>query len=216
MSKRLSVTLDDTEAGWLEGQATITGLPIARLAAGLLAAAIRGGGTNGEAAEGGKLKAPREAWPMATILADREWFARWLPEFRQLMGRSTSKALAVDDAGYLDWMATLFPEVASSAGGRRDWLCPDYGHWARIEADRAQEQNRGMVPIRPVRSQVWAPAVRSIVLALCALERAAEPARDPYTAMRIRTEIRTTWKAEFIELIGSAHFAHMTPSGPIA
>lgn len=134
----------------------------------------------------GGSEAPRWAWPLELLLADVEWWERWLPRLYELLGReignyARGNAGAVDDRGYVDLMTFLFPSV-----GGRCWRDPEYCR---------------SIPVQ-VRVKVWEPVIRHVALAIAALEAADQPGTDPYVAMRSRAEITGSWTAILRHLLG--------------
>jgi hypothetical protein len=56
--------------------------------------------------------APRWEWPVEVLLADVEWWDRWLPRLNELLGRTRSpirgSERVLDDRGYVDPVGFLF------------------------------------------------------------------------------------------------------------
>lgn len=167
----------------------------------------------------GELSRPRWARSMHAILDDGDWLDAWLPELYSLLGRQLDvldaqpgtrrlKAPVVDERGYADLMAFLFPDLVDQAGTTVTWRSLDYPHWARIaceHASRTATQGTSALkpePTRPIRAEVWEPVVRHVVLALCSLEETGKPDADPLLKMRTISEIRGVWLRSLGALIG--------------
>jgi hypothetical protein len=121
---------------------------------------------------------PRWRWQIGELLADAEWWDRWLPSLYELLGRDLRAdggrargggQPVVDSRGYSDLLEYLFPPT-----GGVTWRSPDYPAAAAAAADDAQE---GMPP--SVRHYAWEPVLRHVAAALCALEHAAENQGNP-------------------------------------
>jgi hypothetical protein len=138
---------------------------------------------------------PRWAWPLDCLLADAEWWERWLPRLYQLLGSEG----AVRDriplrAGYVDLLEHLFPAIDGVT-----WRSPDY----RTAAEECvSSAPRSSLPNNPGRAQAWEPVLRHVVRALAALETTEESGADPFHAMRVHDEISGPWVAVLRHLLG--------------
>src|SRR5205807_1197908 len=95
--------------------------------------------------------APRWEWPIDVLLADAEWWDRWLPRLHELLGRrlapeppqprrpygerGPTPEPTVDERGYSDLLGFLFPAIEDPQG-TLTWRSPDYPAAAKI-ADTA-------------------------------------------------------------------------------
>lgn len=147
---------------------------------------------------------PRWEWAIEDVLADRTWWATWLPRLYELLGRqvrrSTLSRTAVHDRrGYVDLLTFLFPPVRRNGLPPAEWQAPDYPFHVRREA----QTDRGTaVATASARPEVWEPVVRHVVVALCALEQTAAPGADPVLCIRTEDELATTWLRTLRRLTG--------------
>jgi len=151
---------------------------------------------------------PRWRWPLDTLLADRPWWDEWLPLLGELIGRNLEydraygeppSAPIVDDRGFADLMAYLFPPVPGEGGRSVPWHSCEYPRQARAA------WNAGATALprqRAVRSEVWEPVVRHVARALTALETTSQVAGDAYTHLRVESEIRSEWMRTLGGMLG--------------
>ncbi|HEY7201967.1 MAG TPA: hypothetical protein VIC57_17225 [Candidatus Dormibacteraeota bacterium] len=159
--------------------------------------------------------APRWEWPLDVLLADAEWWDRWLPRLYELLGRrlapepppsrrpygerGPAPEPMVDERGYADLLGFLFPPVTDPAGPLT-WRSPDYPAAAAIADAGASGAEGG--PRRSLRAQVWEPVIRHVAEALCALESTGEPGADAYLRLRAEAEITGPWARTLRHLVG--------------
>jgi hypothetical protein len=160
---------------------------------------------------------PRWEWPLAVLLADAEWWDRWLPRLYELLGRhlapqaaSSSRRPAygerertpapepmVDERGYADLLGFLFPAIRDPQG-TLTWRSPSYAAAAAI-ADAAGAESGATTSTR---AQVWEPVIRHVAEALGALESTGEPGADAYLRLRAEAEITGPWARTLRHLVG--------------
>jgi hypothetical protein len=229
-SRRYHLTLEAADADLLDAYAHETRKPPATAGANLLVQALRSAtsGVDELSAErrlvaelqaanatlrrrlqaaGGPAEAPRVPrweWAIEDILADRGWWATWLPRLYELLGRQVrrstlSRAAVHDRRGYADLLTFLFPPVRLNGRPAAEWGAPDYPHYARREA---QTEHRAAVATASARPEVWEPVIRHVVVALCALERTAAPGSDPVLRIRTEDELTTSWLRTLRRLTG--------------
>jgi len=138
---------------------------------------------------------PRWAWPLDCLLADAEWWERWLPKLNQLMGSDgPGLGRAPTRDGYVDLMELVFPAI-----GVVTWRSLEY----RAAADAIDSTDQdSRVCAGPGTSRAWEPVIRHVVRALAALESAEQPEADPYHAMRVQTELQGPWIGTLRNLLG--------------
>jgi hypothetical protein len=160
--------------------------------------------------------APRWEWPLDVLLADAEWWDRWLPRLYELLGRRLAPQAApsrrpaygerertpapaplVDERGYSDLLGFLFPPIADPQG-MLTWRSPDYAA-AAVIADAGAEGGSSPTSIR---AQVWEPVIRHVAEALSALESTGEPGADAYLRLRAEAEITGPWARTLRHLVG--------------
>jgi hypothetical protein len=148
---------------------------------------------------------PRWRWPIEELLADAEWWDRWLPSLYELPGRDlradTGSAYgrtraggqpAVDSRGYSDLLSYLFPPTGSVS-----WGSPDYPAAA---AGAAEAGHEGMPP--SVRPYAWEPVLRHVASALCALEQASKDEGNPLLHLDAVDRITHSWLTALKNLLG--------------
>lgn len=238
-SRRYHLTLDGPQADRLDAYADATRRPAATAAAALLGDALvrldtdegaelrearrqieeltaRVGALRRQLAErtGGELaepSAPRWEWPLDVLLADAEWWDRWLPRLGELLGRRLAVQLpltrrqafgargldsppVVDERGYADIMGFLFPPLRD-AGATVTWRSLDY--------PAAADRHLASYPDAPrTLAQVWEPVIRHVAEGLCLLHVTGEPGADPYLRVRAEAEIVGTWSTILRNLVG--------------
>jgi hypothetical protein len=223
---RYHLTLDRAIADRLGAYAKATRRPISTTAAALISDALTRVRTEeltalalhrelGEPADRDQVEpsAPRWEWPIDALLADTEWWDRWLPRLNELSGRRLAPLIpqprregsgghlspvapAVDERGYTDVLAFLLPPIV---GGemRLTWRSPDYPAAARRE-----DAGRAGSPETLARAQVWEPVIRHVAEALCALESTAQAGVDAYLRLRAEAEITGPWARILRYLVG--------------
>src|SRR5262249_26466696 len=137
-------------------------------------------------------KAPRWEWALEDLLADREWWAMWLPRLNELLGREVRPyglpaADKLDTRGYVDLMTMLFPTVQLKGRLVAPWSSPAYPHHLRGGHEAEQSRQQPHLTAAPLTTAAaWEPVVRHVATALCAIEQTCVPGADP--VLRIRTE----------------------------
>jgi hypothetical protein len=224
-SRRYQVTLDQPIADCLGAYAEATHRPVSAAAAALIADALNRATTDkgdefrearrqvveltahvqalhrqlrdGAGPDPVEQLAPRWEWPVDVLLADTEWWDRWLPRLNELLGRGRAPLdLLVDEGGYSDLPGFLFPPIVS--GERRlTWRSPDYSLAARREDAAGQRSTQASA-----RAHVWEPVIRHVAEALCLLESTAEAGTDPYLRLRAKAEITGPWTRILRYLVG--------------
>jgi hypothetical protein len=160
-----------------------------------------------EAGLDGTPEIPRWERPLSELLGDRDWWTTWLPRLYQLLGRQShmfgrNRIDTLDDRGYPDLMAFLFPPVRDR-GGRvvAEWHSPYYADHARSEWEFGR--TGGEVAPGSARPAVWEPVVRHVAVALCVLEQTALPGADPLLRIRAEDDITAGWLRTLHRLTGS-------------
>jgi hypothetical protein len=251
-TRRLGLTLDTNEYARVRAYARQVGTPVATVAKRLLLGAIDGHGAESALAAVSRERdrvrqlqdeltrlqtqldecatpdltagLPRWRWPLTALLADREWWERWLPLLGELIGRSLEYDRAygdrhgqptVDDRGFADLMGYLFSDLTDERGARVPWHSPEYGGCARLAWDAAR--STPSLQRRPVRAEVWEPVIRHIALALTALETTCQTPNDAYTHLRVEAEIRGEWMRTLCGMLGEdgAQHLHRLPRDPL-
>jgi hypothetical protein len=145
----------------------------------------------------------RWEWPIDALLADTDWWDRWLPRFNELMGRGSAFAgrsltseLVTDERGYTDLLGFLFPAIGSD-DGELTWRSLAYSE----EARRRLSTSGSSVPTSRA-ADVWQPVIRLVAEALCLLETTGQAGVDPYLRLRARAEIAGLWAQILAYLVG--------------
>ncbi len=139
---------------------------------------------------------PRWAWPLDCLLADEQWWQRWLPRLHELLGsEAAGRGDALDDRGYVDLLAYLFPPI-----GEVTWR--SLGYQAAAQA-QARVPARGLVG-GPGRAIAWEPVIRHAALALAALEATEVSGADPFHAIRVHAEVSGSWLSTLRHLLGKS------------
>lgn len=144
---------------------------------------------------------PRWRQPLPAILAERDWWATWYPEFCKLLSRDISdrelsstgvgeRGPVLDSEGYFDLLEFLFPTLR---GPRRavTWRSPNYPTTAE-----GRYQDEGGRPLKPA----WESVIRHVVLAMTALEEA----RKASLLISVEDQIRHGWLSTLLSLVGEA------------
>jgi hypothetical protein len=164
----------------------------------------------GQPAADPEARLPRWRWPLETLVADRPWWDEWLPVLGELIGRNLEydrgysdrqARPVVDDRGFADLMAYLFPAFTDERGQPVPWHSHEYPRLARMAWTNASDGSR--VRQRPVRAEVWEPVVRHVACALTALESTSRTSGDAYTHLRVQAEIRGEWMRTLGTMIGT-------------
>jgi hypothetical protein len=219
-ARRLYLTLDEEDVLLLEAYAHEVGRQPARAAGDLFRQWLRPARTADGRIDKHQVEAalramrgedrvaqptdPRWEWPVEAILADRQWWDRWLPDLDELLGRpkaqqgrgplGTREAPVVDRRGYLDLLEFLFPAVAASRGAAVSWRSPQYA-----EAAERAAAGEDAASIR----HTWESVIRHVTRALCALERAATT-DDPLVGILTQDHIAGPWLRTLRVLVGEA------------
>jgi hypothetical protein len=130
---------------------------------------------------------PRYEWPVADLMADAEWWDRWLPRLDELMGRRIQHDQVTRDArGYLELGAHLLRPIELEQGSSISWRSTEYPAeaWRRWEATHERRWAE--------LATVWEPVVRHLAEALCLLEATAEQG-DAYLRLRAKDELTGPW-----------------------
>ncbi len=142
---------------------------------------------------------PRWAWPLDCLLSDDHWWQLWLPKLYELLGsEAPGRGDALDDRGYVDLLAHLFPPI-----GDVTWRSPEYTAAAHAITSAPHEPRMG-IGSGPVQPLVWEPVIRHVAIALAALEAVRQSGADPYHAMRVQTEISGPWVGTLRHLLGKS------------
>jgi hypothetical protein len=161
-----------------------------------------------QAQERGDPEPPKLArWerPVEEVLAEPTWWDRWLPRLYELLGRDLVLQQAesgtfgqrepiVDDRGYSDLMAYLFPPIREAGGRVMTWRNPEYA------ARAAGQHQQGILP--PTRPHVWEPVVRHVALALATLERTSSAGTDPQVRLEALERLHGAWARTLRYLVG--------------
>jgi hypothetical protein len=224
-SRRYHLTLDSGDADTLDAYAKEQGKPPATIGARLLIQALHSAtsGTGEQTTHRRRIAeleaanatlrqrlqsresradgsgAPRWEWAMEDLLADRGWWATWLPHLHELLGRQLgrhgpAREDVVDDRGYADLLRFLFPPVCRNGQVVAEWNSPDYPHHA--QQDRGMERRHQLLRVGTLdsaRSVIWEPVIRHVAVALSALELTATPNADPILRMRTEAELTGSW-----------------------
>lgn len=139
---------------------------------------------------------PRWAWPIDCLLADADWWERWLPKLYQLMGSDgPGLSLPPTSGGYVDLMELIFPPIGDAI-----WRSLQYPAAA---AGATNSAGRGGVS-DPGRAVSWEPVIRNVVRGLAALEETEQVGADPYHGMRVQAEISGPWISTLRRLLGTS------------
>ncbi|MBO0728376.1 MAG: hypothetical protein J2P57_03900, partial [Acidimicrobiaceae bacterium] len=137
---------------------------------------------------------PRWEWPVDELLADRQWWDRWLPRLYELLGRVNpfefeAQRPPVDRRGYSDLLSRLFPDAGSVT-----WRSPVYpSAVAGMAAEGAHPS---------AQAQVWEPVIRHVALALSALEETAQAGASPQLRLETVTRLTGSWVQALRRLAG--------------
>jgi hypothetical protein len=219
-ARRLYLTLDEEDVLLLEAYAQEVGRQPARAAGDLFRQWLRPARTADGRIDKHQVEAalramrgedrvasssePRWEWPVEAILADRQWWDRWLPDLDELLGRpkpqqgrgplGTREAPILDRRGYLDLLEFVFPPITASRGGVVSWRSPQYGEAVdRVAAGEDAACTR----------HVWESVIRHVTRALCALEKAAST-DDPIVGILTQDHITGPWLRTLRFLTGEA------------
>ena len=154
-------------------------------------------------------KVPKWEWPLEDLLADRQWWAIWLPRLCELLGREVHpyglpSVEELDHRGYVDLMTMLFPPVHQNGHIVAEWNSLEYPnqllHDSQGDKSRQQPQcAAGSV----TRAAVWEPILRHVAVALCAIEQTSVPGADPVLRMRTQDELAIGWLRTLRRLTGA-------------
>jgi hypothetical protein len=218
-SRRVYLTLDAPDHDLLEAYARQSNRPLANVAVQLLLDTLRSGldedGRIDRAVIDANLRTlrgedvpvergPRWTWPIGALLADRQWWDRWLPHLNELLGRklreptkpggpsragygerqsASEPRLVVDQRGFADLMEFLFPTLTTDQGDV-SWRSIDYP--------------KLMGPAAPI----WEAVIRHVATALASLEQSSEPKADPRYRFILEDELTGAWLRTLTYLIG--------------
>jgi hypothetical protein len=160
--------------------------------------------------DGDEAEPPRWEWAIEDLLTDHGWWATWLPRLYELLGRQLRRYTGgridvVDDRGYADLMAFLFPPILDQAGRVvAEWKSLAYPHHA-VRAGQAGRDRHPATEATPssARQAVWEPVIRHVAEALCALEQTAQPGADAVLRIRTKDELATSWLRTLRRLTGA-------------
>ena len=236
-SRRYHLTLESAEADVLDAYANEQRRPAATVAARLLVQALRKatsqetdelGVALGQVAELQQAnaglrrrleaagadplaatKVPRWEWPLEDLLADREWWATWLPRLSELLGREVRPyglpgVDGLDQRGYVDLIAMLFPPVHQNGHIVAEWNSLAYPNQVIRGSQRDQSRQQPQGPAGSVtRAAVWEPILRHVTVALCAIEETSVPGADPVLRIRLQDELAISWLRTLRRLTGA-------------
>ncbi len=154
-------------------------------------------------------RTPRWAWPLDSLLADAEWWETWLPRLYELMGRDTGfqvdQRQAVDDRGYVDLMALLFPSTDGVTWRELVYPATAVANAVRVRPGKRSQPStfsERADELTDARAQVWEPVIRHVARALAALEATERPDADAYRALQVQAEITGPWVGILRQLLG--------------
>jgi hypothetical protein len=137
-------------------------------------------------------------------LDDAEWWNAWLPRLYELLGRDarSGETRPVDDRGYVDLTAYLFPPIDGVTWRSLMWPVAATADAAR---NRTEKRSQAATVSEPGdgRARVWEPVIRHVAVALAALEATARPGTDAYRALQAQTEITGPWVSVLRRVPGS-------------
>lgn len=147
----------------------------------------------------------RWTWPMRRLLADREWWDRWLPELGLILGRGSTASYdpgePVDKRGYRDVLTLFFPPLHDTKQRAVLWHHIEYPRYARLAWENARRSNPAVHTQRSLRSEAWEPVIRHICVGLSMLESASLEG-DAYLVIRAKDELGRGWWDRLEALVG--------------
>jgi hypothetical protein len=162
----------------------------------------------GVADGGDEARPPRWEWPLEDLLADRDWWAAWIPRLYEVLGRplaayNSGGQRPHDERGFVDLLSHLFPPVQLGERVLSEWHSPDYPAMIRRHAsDRLGDHAAGHATVRQAAADVWQPVIRRVAVALSALEQTAAPGADPLLRIRTEEELTGPWLRTLRRLTG--------------